>query len=431
VDQTESHKSTTSSETNTPLIIPEEDAKPNIIWVTEVGRIIKPDTQEKIQQYINDIGIECKIRFISSYDSGQVYKSWVEELVLNGNGPDILSSAYWDHGHFDAMEYIKESFLPLNDYLDSENGRSLREAFSEGEWERSMVDGTIYTLPARDKSITKSKLHVYVNDRYKESFDRFYDGSYGSMKKILDFHSNTKLHISLEGFGMPLISSFLGCQTVYFAYCQQSTGELVDLTRQLETKILFQTLYEDCKAGIIRYNISENDLSEDDLVWLSLEGSAQPIEGYSDYLLSPFRPLTKVAGVYGILASSPRKELALKVLFACYSDPKIASLLYWGKEDEEGWIAYTKYMNAQPTDILTGFIPKLTKEQIDALVKYYNDLYELTSRMMVTKGGGRIELNSDFPNYLDRFFEEPHDYGDAISVMNEQLQDWIKEKQKH
>ncbi|MBO7514474.1 MAG: hypothetical protein J6T47_02465 [Lachnospiraceae bacterium] len=414
------------SSSNTPSFAPEEDGKPYIIWATNIIPSIKPDAQKKIQQYIYDTGIDCKIHFISSYDTGEEYKSWVEELILNGNGPDILSSSYWKHGHFDAMDYVKENFLPLNDYLASKAGHPLWEAFSEVEWKRSSVNEMIYTIPYRNKSITIGNLYIYVNDQFKESFDRYFDGSYYSLKKILETHSNSKLHISLEGFSTTFISSFLDCQEINSVHYQQSTGELVDLTRLPETRKLLQALYEDCKDGIIRINITENDLSEDDLVWFSFDKADQPIAGYSEYLFSTSRFSIHVGGDFGILSSSPKKELALQILSACSSDPQIASLLYWGQEDRERWITYTNYLNSQPPDVLAGFIPELTKDQITALGDYKTDLMELASRLTVTISGGEIVLNTDFPEYLDRFFDAPHDYGNVITVMNDQLQDWLK-----
>ena len=425
---TESTSNIIISSSNSSSTLSEEDDDAYIIWASNILPFITPERQDKIQQCINEKGIDCKIRFITNdEDTGLAYKAWIEELPSNGTCPDIIPSGYWGHGVFDAENYVREKFFPLDTYLDSEEGRSLYEAFTENEWKCSTMDGSIYALPNRNDPPYSFILYIHVNDRYKEGFDRFFDGTYDSLKTIREFYADANLHISFNGIAMPTITGLLNCQRVHMATYKTDTGELVDLTRQPEARVFFQTLYEDFRDGIVRIDPAlDARPSADDLVWCIYGLPEENIEGFSVYRFNMSRPTVKLSGLFGINSSSSKKEMAFKILSACYSDPKIASLLYWGREDPEGWIAHTNYLNSQSPDAIAGFYPKLTQEQISAIFDYYNDMNTLAARLKAVTNGGKLYANPEFPEYLEELFDHPPDYGDAINVMNEQLQEWIK-----
>ena len=50
----------------------------------------------------------------------------------------------------------------------------------------------------------------------------------------------------------------------------------------------------------------------------------------------------------------------------------------------------------------------------------------LAARLKAVTNDGKLYANPEFPEYLEELFDHPPDYGDAINVMNEQLQEWIK-----
>ena len=135
------------------------------------------------------------------------------------------------------------------------------------------------------------------------------------------------------------------------------------------------------------------------------------------------------AGSYGISAFSGKKDLAFQVLSACYSDPKIASLIFWRTADEDRWNERTRFLKTCEPSPLNNFIPDITLEEWAIIRSYNNDLNTLEGEFYLQQSGNSMKiLNPNFPNAVDQFFSSPKDYGTVIEKISDQIRKWINKK---
>ena len=335
--------------------------------------------------------------------------------------PDILPFSFWHGGFVEGYIFAKADLYPMNDFLESEVGRELYEAFTEIEWKQAEHDGKIYTIPKRNGGLFYSgERYLYVNDLYREEFEKTYDGTYQSLQKLLDMHPD--LSYGTQGVVSEVVEYWLGYCSLFNLSYQVESGKVVDITKLSETKELLQSIYSDVLAGRFRLIKDDPESFTTDLLAFEMLTKRGDVEGFTRYpLLKNY--YTGNFGIYGIAASSTQKELVVQILGACYSDPEVASVIEWREADAEEWLSITEARkNAEPT-ALTGFILELTAEEIDALYRYgQEDKFYLCSNMFTTDSRGNRSLNPDYLKYLDKFFDKPKDYGDLFDTVNKQLE---------
>ena len=406
----------------------EDDSLPHIVWV-----LTNEDTRKRIKQFISQKGIPCHIDFISAPSiRGEDYKEWLSEQKNENNAPDILPAGYGKNGEAGPVTFVEEEFLPLDSYWDTEEGRILRESYGEVEWAQAAVNGCIYNTPIRSFSsdtmsfVKDTGSYIYLNNRYKEYFEGLSDVSYYSLKKSLEQISDLKPVIAIGTLDENVLLAFLGgYNPFYVGYYDPHTKRVSSLMEEEELKEYLTDFYQDIKNGVLMYVDHENaDIySEHVLAYLPLHREDPP-EGFTEVLLAPNLFCTYISPGYGILAGSENADLAFQVLSACYSDPAMASLLASGYENAESWMEVTEYLNTMETSELTGFIPRLSDEQKQTVSAYVNDIYDLMLRMFQDQGEERT-LNPNYLSYVERFFANPHDYGDVFDELNAQLDEWF------
>lgn len=408
--------------------ISEDDSLPHIIWDVGYSKVIRDNQRVEIQRIIEEKGLLCHVDFVDNYAlPGQSYAEWFEEQKANGTVPDIFNSGYWVCGELEAAYFARKELLPLNDYLVSDEGRSLRECFSENEWKRTELNGTIYTLPSRLAPDDRSYQCIYVNDQYKDVFEEVYDGSYESLRMVRNRFPDDDLCFVFSGLGDIAIQTFLGCHVMYCLSYKNDIGKFVDLTKQMSTKETFSMIYEDLRDGIIKIEGYLDDLPDNMLIYVNVDYEDGP-EGFTRYRFSYNPYFSKYGGEYGVSAVSSHKELALQVLNACYSDPRLASLVHWGYEDPDGWNERTQYMNSIALHPITGFLPELSGDEFENIGKYISDIGHLRENLVEQDGRGGWYTNPNYLYQLGYFFDHPPDYGDLFEKVNEQLQEWLKNK---
>ena len=408
--------------------ISEDDSLPHIIWDVGYSKVIRDNQRVEIQRIIEEKGLLCHVDFVDNYAlPGQSYAEWFEEQKANGTVPDIFNSGYWVCGELEAAYFARKELLPLNDYLVSDEGRSLRECFSENEWKRTELNGTIYTLPSRLAPDDRSYQCIYVNDQYKDVFEEVSDGSYESLRMVRNRFPDDDLCFVFSGLGDIAIQTFLGCHVMYCLPYKNDIGKFVDLTKQMSTKETFSMIYEDLRDGIIKIEGYLDDLPDNMLIYVNVDYEDGP-EGFTRYRFSYNPYFSKYGGEYGVSAVSSHKELALQVLNACYSDPRLASLVHWGYEDPDGWNERTQYMNSIALHPITGFLPELSGDEFENIGKYISDIGHLRENLVEQDGRGGWYTNPNYLYQLGYFFDHPPDYGDLFEKVNEQLQEWLKNK---
>ena len=399
-----------------------EDPSPHVVWAVHFTVDIPEEAQVVVQRFLKEKGIDCRVDFLpTSYLVGDEYTDWLAQQKEEGTVPDILSACVWESGVIEASAFVEKEFIPLKEYLDTEEGRKLRGSFSEVEWERTVVNGEIYTVPERTFP-EPDRVCLYVNNRYWNVFEEMYDGTYASLRAVCEALPDPHPVITSMRPGKSLLTSLEGYRNVFQLSYFLKDRTMVDLTRHNGTKELLQMVFEDHQNGLWVDVETPEEVPSNTLVYIG--GKTDLPDGYTEVVLSPDLFLTAPGISYGVLSSSPRKELALQVLSTCYSDPEIASLLFWKESDGKEWEKWTAYLNTFEASPLTGFVPDLTPEQRHAQQRYMEDTSALCSKLYVNRGGV-IELNPDYPQYLDWAYENPTDYGDVFEEMNRQLAAWL------
>lgn len=417
------------SETVTPTISPDDDPAPKIVWIDFPFLGITDEAKDLIRWRLKERGINCSIEFISSEDRlGKEYKDWLDKKNNSNSPPDIVSAGIWEHGLFDAAEFAKSELLPLNDFLATEEGQSLYNSYAEAEWDRAAVNGTYYTVPLRLANL--NEVYLYVNNRYKDAFDEQFDGTYDSLRNLcgtIDTHP-----VIAMAFGGRILNAFEGCADVFGVSYRMKTREFTDLTKQNETKELLQTIYSDFESGLTVYVDSASELPENTLIYIAIE-KRDHLDEFTENVMRQDLCQAAPGMSYGVSASSQHSELAMQILFVCYSDPEIASLLCWRTSDAERWEERTEYLASCASESLAGFLPEMSDEQYLAMQQYDSDIGTLCSKMVVVRTEG-AELNKYYLEYINLFFSEPREYKDMAGVkifdkLNEQLGAWLKSRE--
>ena len=407
-----------------------DDSVPHLIWGYSEIRPISVEAQSVVKKRITDAGIGCIIDFIaipSEVFEGGHYRTWLEEQKSDNMAPDILTSGTWEHGALDVADFVRDEFLPLNDYLKSDEGCLVQENFSSVEWLRSTMEQTIYSVPKRLKDGTGRDKYLYVKDSYIEDFNEIYDSTYQSLRKVSEKNASGNPVIAFSGVSYDQLEAWMGYWNLFLFTYEIESGRAKDLTKLNETRELLQLIYTDYQTGLLINVGAPSELPENAIAYMSYK-RAQDLKGYTEVMLTSDPLPSDFGGTYGIRSDSSKKDLALQVYGVCYSDPKIASILYWGEEDEDGWKKITEDLSSYTSGPLTGFVPVLSEEEKDSLSEYLRDETDLVAKMFRIKGQGMLELNPDYPDFLDNFFENPKDYGTVFDTINAQLEQWAADK---
>ncbi|MBO4788658.1 MAG: hypothetical protein J5531_07115 [Lachnospiraceae bacterium] len=365
----------TAAPTNTPIVTATPSPTPvvypvsnHITWATHFASF-RPDNEDQlaINKKLYELGLDCAIDFVpmETY-SGEETKFWLKKMKNAGTVPDILNTGIWDNfgevpGIVESTAYIKENLLPLNDYLATQEGAKLYDCFPEMQWKGAEIAGVNYTIPTH----YSRGYFLWVKDEYANRFANF-DGTYDSLLKIRDSIGNPELQIVISGIDNKLASAMLG----YSSYLQYSydtkTHQLIPFGGYEDGVKIWNRLFRDVTDGTIldRYTTaSAANIKEDKILAEVVSEWKNPPKGYTVIRLSSDAYSPSFSGQLGVYKDSQQKELALRVLTVCMSDPEIVEMLrahYWKAQSYTEEIALRKQEKAPE---LAGFIPNLTDAQ--------------------------------------------------------------------
>lgn len=397
----------------------------HIVWAVQIDSYIKEDDRKKVNRFLKNKGIDCQVEFVDVRALGVDYKDWLSNQKREGNAPDILGPGLWEHGLLDAPGFVADEFMPLDEYLKSEEGQELFNSYSDLEWRRTTVNGEIYSIPERLRDMRENgEIYLYLRDSAAGVFDENFDGTYDSLRILLEKNSDDESVIASEDLATGIVLAFLGMQEFYPVAYDPENRSFVDLTRRSEAKEFFRLLYRDIRDGIWVSEITPTSIPDNALCYVSTLKQTS-LDGFTERVLSLASFRSRGSGSLGILATSTKKDLAFQVLCACFSDPEMASLLSWGEIDVEGWKERTRYLNTRGPSPITGFIPELTEEEHEILLSYYRDFNNLINRIYIYNNG-KPSVNPDYEDYLDGIFGDPKDYGNIFDKLNGQLKRWFE-----
>lgn len=408
-----------------------DDSTPHIVWALHFSGSASEEVQAEIQDFLNGKGIDCRIDFIKDANvlCGTEFGKWIDAQQEANRAPDIVNSNAWETTTL-TFEFVEQKLSPLNDLLETEVGKELYDAYSEWEWKKIEVNGNIYTMPWRRETIDNGRF-LYVNNQYLDTFQKLYDGTYESLRSAMQSVSDEELILASEYLGDEFFA-FKGYQVLWEMDClyedNDTPVEVVDLTDEPGIEEFVRTIYHDYRDGVLKPFVKPEEVTDDVFAYFT-KGKIDGIEGFTEVVVLPDLCLCSTGMAYGILNSSTRKELAFQVLAACYSDPRIASLLYLGYEDVELWNERDAYKRTCETSSITGYVPYYTEEEWELLHAYNLEVGNLFSKMY-NESGMSYYINKNYETYLDSYFSRPRDHSEILNPVKQKIAKWYESKKE-
>lgn len=425
------HPTENITPTTNTYITDTPDADDNhIVWELHFSSPVYEEAQAEIRSFLAEKGIDCHIDFVSDgfHLCGSEYAEWINKQQDANQSPDIINSNAFENTTL-AYRFVEQEFYPLNDFLETDAGKQLYDAYADVEWKRIAVNGNIYTMPWR-RELIDSGIYIYVNNAYLDSFHETYNGTYASLREALFTVSDKKLVLASYG----LDTCFWAFDDYYTLFglnyhCEPDgkMGRIEDPSQQAGAKEYLQMIYNDYKDGVLKPFVSPEEMADNIYAYFSNK-KLSGLDGFTEVVVQPDMFHTSKGMSYGILSSSKHKKLAFEVLAACYSDPRIASLLWWGYSDEEEWKERDQWMRTCKPSAITGFIPYYSEDEWNAIHKVSSSIGNLFSYMYNTGNGNAYRISSDYETYLDRYFSTSHDYSEVINLANQRLEEWYSNK---
>lgn len=396
-------------QTPTPTLVPIPDRDSDSIRIAlRVTMRLTEEESAEINRILKEEGLSCEVEFIPDtyWYNDHDWERWVND---NEDKLDIIHVGVWNNNSH-MRSFMKRYLLPLNDYLETAEGKKLKDAFGKVGWENSETeDGLVYAVPVLNEKHDK-KVYVAIKNDYLPLLGAS-DFNYELVKKICDGIDYPYHKISIDSISDKLVLSLSGYSWRYGGIPYDKESEKVLSTSECLERLRATCLqlYQDLNEGIVVDESCFSADGENALVYIYYDEEKE-IEGYTSFVVNENKYVLGTSGMYGVLASCSRKELALQVLSFCFSDPRIASILCWKnygenwtdswKEKSAKWEERLKESKSEPLDEKSRFIPAFSEEELTALGEYSNDLISISKGYYVEKNGALI-LNPNFERDLD------------------------------
>ncbi len=326
-------------------------------------------------------GYDCEIQFVptGAYTTDMI-RPWLEDYEANNPPLDILCTGSFNLELFQAIDFVREKYISLSDYLASEEGHALKEFFSPFEWSSTTIDGSIYAIPLMisPEAYTPSG-YLYVANRYAEWFCDF-DGSYSMLMDIYTAHHTMNEVIEIgETYSL---QNFLPYEEfMWSAPYDPKVQSFIDISVAPECVELIKQMAKDFRGGKLVSPILEHVADEDKFAFIAYTNIEQ--EGFTVFPLSGYANYINLNMSYGVSQKSENKEIALEILSACYTDPEISVYLLPEMESEEAIAKRRSVMSQIDPGDIQGFFPVLTKTQQETMIRYLHAYRSVLDNMII------------------------------------------------
>ncbi len=294
----------------------------------------------EVNKYLEEkIGVHLDIKFIDFGD----YTQKTSVIINSGEPYDLAFTSSW------AGDYLgnsrKGAFLELNDLLDSEQGKKLKETIDERFWEGASINEKIYGVP-NQKELGVAPMWVFT----KEYVDK-YNIPYEDIHTLEDLEPWLKIIKENEPGVVPLYITKGFSYTVFFDQLVDPIGVEVN-DDSLTIKNMFET--EEMKKNLetlrrfyqLGYINGDSATAQDDksVKRLVTKGDGQPYAekiwskdlGY-EVVSSPIVDTLVTNGsatgsLIAISSNSKNKEKAFEFLTLLNTDSYLRNLLNYGLE---------------------------------------------------------------------------------------------------
>jgi len=407
--------------------------------ITWTNVFIPEENRNEINRILYEKGLDCQIRFVKAGDHfGTEYAQWLdycEETIPL----DIISSSSWSQGESEVYDFLNTRMFPLNDLLETEEGKTLKEAYTANEWRECTRNRKVYTVPVAVRGsfytgyTIDTGLHISVKEDYLDFFTE-YDGTYTFLKEIYKRIGNNDLCIVINQIDETMLYGLLGYKALHYAAIPYSEElrSVPDITETDELPSLLKNLYDDLNSGLLINPSVASEIPDNVLVFL--EGNATTERtGFRDLVIQDGTYEFNCNMKFGINRTSTQKELAFQILSVCFSDPDILCLIYPGVDrnliDER-----MKKLSAIPEADTAGMILPETERILSSIMaedtQYDMHFLRLVNSMYVYRNpedySTRI-LNPDWDvtKAWKEYTESVPYFGEIREAANQDIKTWF------
>ncbi|MBD5128513.1 MAG: hypothetical protein HDT43_01090 [Ruminococcaceae bacterium] len=308
-----------------------------------------PFHSAELNEYLDEQGYEFAVCFKPIDESTEEMfpdemLTGVKKLLDNGERIDIISPMNYDEFVFESL------YEPLDDYLETEIGRGLYNAFPEKFWASQRINGGIYGLCGTMTPVFNPDRGYYVNAELAEKYG--YDITKPILEQLDILKAVKENEKNADVFSADLyidnISAFVNVKmlsaAVYWNNDTHSAELSIDDPRYIEWLRLYDTMKKEnllnaldggkhkesffiMSDAVCGGGLAYADMKPIDVDYFGNTVTAIPV-------FTPYSALRTVPVATGICSKSEHKEKAFELLARIYTDPVLNNLLVYGIEGE-------------------------------------------------------------------------------------------------
>ena len=243
-------------EQNSPLSEKEKEGMSEVVWVYNDLFNISEQQENVINRYLFNSGYSFYFNFVRFPEKN--FEREINSLISAGKAPDIISAGLGENGTLQGtyQGYVNDWYLQIDDFLESENGKALKESIPEKMWESFKINGKTYgvsgVLPIATDYVYY--LNMDIADKYGIKPEDLEGKDIFELSEVLAKVKDNDIYMDLSRYTYEdIIKKYT---TVMGLHGNQSTaitiddnGKVVNLFEQNHTKQVLKKLNEYREKG--------------------------------------------------------------------------------------------------------------------------------------------------------------------------------------
>lgn len=331
-----------------------QDKVCEITWVMESDEAISENNVKIFNDLLQEkgYGISLKFTYLDGDLLGEnptMYQDALEELILEQQADIAFLGWEYDRTPGLCAEFVRKGYCyPLDDWLQTEEGKEIYELYDEEVWDVCRIDGNIVAFPNERHVYYPSTVvgfnESYVTKEQAEQWDGSWDGLFQLMQEI-------KLPENVYMMrGYPEISRFMETESGMNYVLQDnivydmSVGKFTHL---FDTDAFYEYLcfLNKCWNEGYLFEVNMGSFTYDDEVYESMLAGNYAVDINADcndsedhviYVEAPSYTIENDLGAQTIvLNNSSHIEESLCLLSALRTDNDLANALLYGQEGQD------------------------------------------------------------------------------------------------
>lgn len=337
----------TSEETETSL-------RTEIVWTIGGSAQMPQENIDKLNQALADKGYDFYVTFqyIGDYEgfpdaaAGAKYQKELIKSIKNQETDLFFCGWEYESVPWLVTEFLDSGLLyPLNDWLESEQGKSVYQLYDQEIWKSGSVNGKIYGFP-NETNVYSEAVKIAFNKEYiPEEEIEGWDGTLKGLMSILDHTEIGEGEIMIAGFPswngftrfvpsmkylmMDNFYADLDGQRLYQPFEIKEFHDYLSFWNQSYQKGYLYSVSMD--GGT--YTGEEYEVIQQKKYAVDFEPADCGDPSFV-YKTAPFCVGCDTGTMTGISNTSEKKEQCLQLMQALRTDDTLANLLIWGDTAE-------------------------------------------------------------------------------------------------